>query len=55
LDVPIGLLVDHLVPIALVLYHLLKGTSVIFSFRRWGLEIQSFPNRLPHDLRLMRL
>jgi len=55
LDVPIRLLIDHLIPIALVLYNLLKGTDVIFCFRRWNLEIHGFPNRLPHDLCLMRL
>ena len=49
----IRLLIDHLIPIALVLYHLLNGTTVIFCFRRWGLEIHSFPNRLTHDLCLM--
>ena len=52
---PIRLLIDHLIPIALVLYNLLKGTDVIFCFRRWNLEIHGFPNRLPHDLCLMRL
>ena len=55
LDVPIRLLIDHLIPIALVFYHLLKGTDVIFCFGRGGLEINSFPNRLTHDLCLMRL
>ncbi len=49
------LLIDHLIPIALVLYHLLNGTDVILCFLRWGLEIHNFPNRLPHDLCLMRL
>jgi hypothetical protein len=55
LDVTIRLLIDHLVPIALVLYHLLNGPDVILCFRRWGLEIHSFPNRLTHDFCLMRL
>jgi hypothetical protein len=32
-------LFEHLVPIALVLYHLLKGTDVCFCFRRGGLLI----------------
>jgi len=45
----------HLIPIALVLCDLLKGTDVILCFRRRGLEIHSFPNRLPHDLCLMRV
>jgi hypothetical protein len=54
-DLPIRLLIDHLIPIALVLYDLLKGTDVIFCFRRRSLEIHSFPNRVTHDLCLMRL
>jgi len=55
LDVPIRPLTDHLIPISLVAYDLLNGTTVIFCFRCWGLEIHSFPNRLRHDLCLMRL
>jgi hypothetical protein len=32
-------LFEHLVPIALVLYHLLEGTDVRFCFRRGGVLI----------------
>jgi hypothetical protein len=54
-DLPIRLLIDHLIPIALVLYNLLKRTDVIFWFGRRGLKIHSFPNRVTNDLCLMRL
>jgi hypothetical protein len=36
----VQLLIDHLVPFALVRYHLLKGTVLIFCFRRrWFLIV----------------
>src|SRR6266566_7236448 len=55
LECRVRLLIDHLIPIALVLYHLLKRTNVIFCFRRWSLEMHSLANRLTHDFCLMRL
>jgi hypothetical protein len=55
LDLPIRRIIDHLIPIALVLYDLLKGTDVIFCFCRRGLEMDSLANRLTHNFCLIRL